>query len=113
MIKSNGYVEIQCHQFNRRPSTGLTDGYKSCCSCVREANGYYWSRVTGLTDAPIGLTDAHAEKGQRLLTATLSWWAIYMGFPGHLKLAGVSRSPIHTHEHFQATQELSDKIFSP
>jgi hypothetical protein len=60
---------------------------------------------------PIGLTDAHVEKGRRLLTATLSWCAIYMGFPGHLKLAGVSRSLIHIQEYIQAIQELSDQIF--
>ena len=34
-----------------------------------------------------------------------------MGTPGHLKLAGVPRSPIHIQEHLQAIQGQIDQIF--
>ena len=54
-----------------------------------------------------------AEKDQRLLTALWSWGPIYMGSPGHLKIAEVATSLKHTQEHLQAIQVLIDHIFSP
>ena len=73
-----------------------------------------WSRVTGLTDAPPSVQLMPLQKkAQRLALDTLSWWPIYMGYPNHLKLAGVARSHTHTQERLQAIQELSDQIFSP
>ena len=69
------------------------------------------SRVTGFNRCyTIGLTDAFAEKGQRLVTATLSWRAIYTPHPGHLKFAGVPRSLIYIQEHLQDIQEQIDQI---
>ena len=45
------------------------------------------------------------KTGQRLVTALLAWWPIYMWSPGHLKFAGVAGHPTHTQEHLQAIQE--------
>ena len=68
-------------------------------------------RVTGRTDALWSDVPMLMQKtGQRLVTALLSWWPIYMPHPGHLKLAGVARSHTHTQEHLQAIQELIDHI---
>jgi len=50
------------------------------------------------------------KNGKRLVTALLSWWPIYTPHPGHLKLAGVSRSLIHIQEHLQAIQVQIDQI---
>ena len=44
------------------------------------------------------------EKDQRLKTASSRWRAIYMGSLGHLKFAGVQRSPTHIQEQLQANQ---------
>ena len=42
-----------------------------------------------------------------------TWWPIYTPHPGHLKLAGVQGSYMHTQEPLQAIQELSIHILSP
>ena len=70
-------------------------------------------RVTGRTDALWSDVPMLTQKtGQRLVTALLSWWPIYMCFPGHLKIAGVAEHPTHTQEHLQAIQEHKDQILS-
>jgi len=53
-----------------------------------------------------------AVSAQRLVTALLSWRAIYMPHPDHLKLVGFPRHHIHTQEHLQTIQELIYQIFS-
>ena len=68
-------------------------------------------RVTGRTDALWSDVPMLTQKtGQRLVTALLSWWPIYMCSPGHLKLAGVLRHLIHIQEYLQAIQEFIDHI---
>ena len=46
-------------------------------------------------------------------TALWTWWPIYTSHPGHLKLVGVHRHPIHIREYLQTNQVVSDQIFSP
>ena len=68
-------------------------------------------RETGCSDALWSDVPMPTQKtGQRLVTALLSWWPIYMSSPGHLKLAGDLRYLIHIEEHLQTIQELSDHI---
>ena len=68
-------------------------------------------KVTGRTNALWSDVPMLTQKtGQRLVTALLSWWPIYMCSPGHLKSVGVARSHTHTQEHLQAIQELIDHI---
>ena len=68
-------------------------------------------RETGCSDALWSDVPMPTQKtGQRLVTALLSWWPIYMCSPGHLMFAGVPRHLIHIQEHLQAIQELSDRI---
>ena len=63
-------------------------------------------RETGCSDAPWSDVPMPTQKtGQRLVTALLSWWHIYMCSPGHLKFAGVAGHPTHTQEHLQAIPE--------
>ena len=70
-------------------------------------------RVTGRTDALWSDVPMLTQKtGQRLVTALLSWWPIYMPQSGHFKLAGVPRHLIHTQEHLQSIQEPIDHIIS-
>ena len=70
--------------------------------------------MTGYTGAlPPVYPVLYAEKGQRLLMALWTWWAIYMPSLGHFKVAGVATSLKHTQEHLQAIQVLIDHIFSP
>ena len=70
--------------------------------------------MTGYTGAlPPVYPVLYADKGQWLLTALWTWWAIYMPSPGHFGVAGVQEHHTHTQEHLQAIQELSVHIFSP
>ena len=70
--------------------------------------------VTGRTDAPAPEVPVPTQKtGQRLVTALLSWWPIYMSSPGHFEFAGVPRHHTHIQEYLQAIQEHKDQIFSP
>ena len=68
-------------------------------------------RVTGKTDALWSDVPMLTQKtGQRLVTALLSWWPIYVCSPGNLKFAGVARSHTYPQEHLQTIQELIDHI---
>ena len=70
--------------------------------------------MTGCTGAlPPVYPVLYAEKGQRLLAALWTWWAIYMPSPGYFKVAVIATSLKHTQEHLQAIQVLIDDIFSP
>ena len=67
--------------------------------------------VTGRTDAPtLEISMPTQKTSQRLVTALLSWWHIYMCSPSHLKFAGVARSYTQTQKHLQAIQDLIDHI---
>ena len=64
--------------------------------------------VTGSSDAPpSGVLMPYVEKGQRLQTASSTWWPIYTPQPDHLKLAGVQKDLIHIKKHLQTNQRIS------
>ena len=71
-------------------------------------------RVTGRTDAPAPEVPMPTQKtSQRLVTALLSWWPIYMPHPESFEFAGVPRHHTHIQKHLQAIQEHRDQILSP
>ena len=67
--------------------------------------------MTGCSDALWSDVPMPTQKtGQRLVTALLSWWPIYMCSPDHLKFGGVPRHLIHIQEHLQAIQVQINQI---